>query len=80
MIYWCIVSIKEYTCKEKGLTACEKWCRKVNENGHYRFKKVEGDMNAIIEPIFGPEMKVRMLLCYLFHAMFYIQLNHWIHT
>jgi len=56
---YCDEGVKfEYTCKEKGLTACEKWCRKVNENGHYRFKKVEGDMNAIIEPIFGPEMKI----------------------
>jgi len=48
----------EFCCKEKGLKACEKWCRKVCETGYFKFKKCEGDINEILCPIFGPEMKI----------------------
>jgi len=56
---YCDEGVKfEYTHKDKGLTACEKWCRKVSETGYYKFHKVEGDINAIIAPVFGPDMKI----------------------
>ena len=56
--------LQEYTHKDKGLTACEKWCRKVSETGYYKFHKVEGDINAIIAPVFGPDMKVSTKLLF----------------
>jgi hypothetical protein len=56
---YCDDGIKmELCCKEKGLTVCEKWCRKVCETGFYKFKKCEGDLNALFEPFFGKEFKI----------------------
>lgn len=48
----------DYSCKEKGLTCTEKWCRKVCEEGFYKFKCAEGDLNEIIAPVFGEDMKI----------------------
>jgi len=47
----------DYCCKEKGLTATEKWCRKVCEEGFYKFKCAEGDLNEIVGSLF-PDMKI----------------------
>jgi hypothetical protein len=47
-----------FTCKEKGLTATENWCRKVKETGTFKFKKMEGDVNAMIHGVFGPDLTI----------------------
>jgi hypothetical protein len=48
----------DYCCKEKGLSCTEKWCRKVCEEGFYKYKCAEGDLNEIICSLYGPDMKI----------------------
>ena len=49
--------MQDFNCKERGLVATEKWHRKSCDSGSFRFKKMVGDADNIIESIFG-SMKV----------------------